>query len=319
LLASRYILNITQNFLSPILFVIYLEHVLQDLANVLKLPCDLLKNTIAYADDCDFRSENLFVVDKILAEAPAVFAKWSLKMNISKTEITHIEKRSKRSDEYWRNVKKLGSLLGDIQDVSRRKQLATTALNRMWKIWTNQTKVCEDLRISIYNAYVKPVLLYNCGTWGLTQASLSGLESFHRRQLRRVIGIFYPATISCNEVYKRCKCLPLRFDLLRTRWKCFGHILRRSSEIPANTIMVEYFKINDKKWRGKDTMCLPLRLHEDLKSIGSQLKSTYDLIRLSEMAQDRHKWDSLIEKLHNELFKAYQVEKEQKEKSKKER
>ncbi len=111
------------------------------------IPCDLLKNTIAYADDCDFRSESLYVVDKILAEAPNVFDKRSLKMNISKTELTHLEKRSKRIDEYWRNVKKLGSLIGDVQDVSRRKQLAMTALNRMWKIWMNNTKVSEDLRI----------------------------------------------------------------------------------------------------------------------------------------------------------------------------
>lgn len=294
--------------LSPILFIIYLEAVLRDLADTMSIDHDLLDNMIAYADDCDFICDNLYLVDRILLEAPKVFEKWSLQMNSSKTELTHIEKRSNRQDEYWRNVKKLGSLLGDIQDLSRRKHLAKASFHRMWKIWVNQNVISEQIRLRIYNAYVRPVLLYNCGTWGLTQTALKSLESFHRGQLRRVIGIYYPKRISCKEVYARCKCLPLRFDLLKARWKCFGHILRRPDNIPANLSMKEYFETNDSKWKGKSTMCLPLRLHEDLKLIGLSLNKPRHLERMHKLAQDRDQWDELIQKLHDKTMVAYEIE-----------
>ena len=297
--------------LSPILFTIYLEYVLRELAKKLAMPHDLLQRTIAYADDCDFRSDDLNTIERILELAPEVFAEWSLKMNVAKTELTVIEKKTKRFEEYWRNVKKLGSLMGDVEDVSRRKQLAMTALNRMWKIWNNKVSINEKLRIRIYNVYVSPVLLHNCGTWGLTTSAMKGLESFHRRQLRRVLGIHYPARISCDEVYKRTNSLPLRFALLRTRWKCLGHILRRPIDIPANAAMIEYFDTLDKKWKGRDTICLPRVLHQDLGSIGLQLKTNDDLSYLRDLAQDRAAWRSLSQKIWNKLMENYLVEKEQ--------
>ena len=42
------------------------------------------------------------------------------------------------------------------------------------------------------------------------------LESFHRQQLRKVIGIRYPATISNENLYDRTKTQPLRSHLIRS-------------------------------------------------------------------------------------------------------
>ena len=47
----------------------------------------------------------------------------NLKVNETKTEHTTIV-RKERKDEEWRTVKKLGSLLGDSEDIARRKQLS---------------------------------------------------------------------------------------------------------------------------------------------------------------------------------------------------
>ena len=131
-------------------------------------------------------------------------------------------------------------------------KLARAAFDRMWKLWVNKKKLSESLRIRIYNAYVKPVLLYNCGTWGATDTTIKTLESFHRGQLRRVLGIHYPEHISNKMVYFRCgkNCNPLRYDLLKARWKSFGHILRRGEDIPANLEMESYFKYKGKKCPG---------------------------------------------------------------------
>ncbi|KAL3674851.1 hypothetical protein V7S43_000776 [Phytophthora oleae] len=96
---------------------------------------------IVYADDADFVCQSAEIATLIETEAPAVLAKWSLQMNTSKTEHTSVHRSptaqsnriTRAKDEDWRITRKLGSLLGDAEDVSRRKNLATAALHRMWK------------------------------------------------------------------------------------------------------------------------------------------------------------------------------------------
>ena len=53
-------------------------------------------------------------------------------------------------------------------------------MSNLWKLWFNKNSLGEKLRIRIYNAYIKPILIYNSGTWGLTKTKMKGLESFHR-------------------------------------------------------------------------------------------------------------------------------------------
>ena len=145
-------------------------------------------------------------------------------MNTSKTDHTIVHRSptaqsnriTRAKDEYWRITRKLGSLLGDAEDVSRRKNLASAALHRMWKVWLGPSKTSESTRLRLYNCYVLPILLYNCGTWALTYSMPRSIESFHRRQLRKVIGVHYPNTISNDQVYVRTKTEPLRFHLLHS-------------------------------------------------------------------------------------------------------
>ena len=199
----------------------------------------------------------------------------------------------------------MGSLLGDMEDISRRKHLARVAFNHHWKIYVNGKHLSEELRLRIYKAYVRPVLLYNCGTWGITETCMEALESFHRAQLRRVLRVFYPQIMSCDEVYKRSGSRPLRFDLLEARWKSFGHILRRSQNIPSYLTMVEYFECEERKWSGRQVMCLPLRLHKDLQLVGKSLTSLEDLTYLRNLAQDRGEWWNMTSVILSESERLY--------------
>ncbi|UIZ23662.1 hypothetical protein KXD40_007818 [Peronospora effusa] len=149
---------------------------LRDLAGQLDVPHDLLADMIVYADDADFICQSADIATLIETEAPAVLAKWSLQMNTSKTEHTIVHRSTtalsnritRAKDEDWRITRKLGSLLGDAEDVFRRKNLATAALHRMWKVWLRPSKTSEATRLRLYNCYVLPILLSNCGTWALT-------------------------------------------------------------------------------------------------------------------------------------------------------
>ena len=78
-------------------------------------------------------------------------------------------------------------------------------------------------------------------TWALTQAEEKKLDAFHRKQLKRVVGIRYPVKITNKALYKQCNERPLSLYVLENRWRLFGHILRRDREIPANKAMEGFF------------------------------------------------------------------------------
>ena len=294
--------------LSPVLFVVYLEAALRDLASQLDVPHDLLADMIVYADDADFVCQSAEIASPIETKAPAVLANWSLQMNTSKTDHTIVHRSptaqsnriTRAKDEDWRITRKLGSLLGDAEDVSRRKNLASAALHRMWKVWLRPSTTSENTRLRLYNCYVLPILLYNCGTWALTNSVLRSLESFHRRQLRKVIGVHYTNTISNDQLYVRTKTEPLRFHLLCRRWRLFGHILRRPASIPAYRFMESFFKLSKTgKWRGRRRLTLPMVLDADLQTLsaGHRLLRAPDLYFLRLCAQDRAAWKDLTEAL----------------------
>ncbi|CEG41279.1 uncharacterized protein PHALS_11636 [Plasmopara halstedii] len=173
----------------------------------------------------------------------------------------------------------------------------------MWKIWIWPSKTSEATRLRLYTCYKLPILLYNCGTWALTYAELCGLESFHRRQLRKVIGVSYPETISNDDLYTRTGAEPLRYHLLKRRWTLFGDILRlsmKTPDIPAYRHMEAYFGPSDQpKFRGRRRTTLPEVLDADLRTLPDdyRLRRPADLYLLRCHAQDRKEWKRLIQSL----------------------
>ena len=118
--------------------------------------------------------------------------------------------------------------MGDKEDVERRKQLSNAALYKLKIIWIGKDKINHNIKIKLYKALVKSILTYNCGTWALTQTELNKLDAFYRKQLRKVLNIYYPTKISNKTLYKKCNEKPLSTHILESRWRLFGHILRRN-------------------------------------------------------------------------------------------
>ena len=155
-------------------------------------------------------------------------------MNDTKTEHTVIERLKEKSDEKWRKVKKLGSLLGDSEDMKERKRLASAALNDMSKIWLRGKKISLKKRVQLYNSLVKPILLYNCGTWGITKAEEKNLDAFHRNQIRKICK---NSRLKNRQIYEICKSAPVSHEIRKARFSLFGHILRMDLTSPAQLAM----------------------------------------------------------------------------------
>ena len=85
--------------------------------------------------------------------------------------------------------------------------------------------------------------MYHASTWGLRQDVLNKLDTFHRKHLRRIVGIRWPQgpqRISNKELYKLCNVQPLSITITsisRLRWQLFGHILRLDPNTPAQIAM----------------------------------------------------------------------------------
>ena len=96
-----------------------------------------------------------------------------------KREHTIVKRGTKEEENKYRNVIKLGSKLGDREDIEGRKGLATITLSKYATIWKDKWKIKQKTRIELYGMMVKSILLYNCGTWGLSQSDQRKLKGFH--------------------------------------------------------------------------------------------------------------------------------------------
>ena len=83
-----------------------------------------------YADDTDIFSTDQTEKAKVLNTICEVFPERNFQINADKTEHTILKRRKKKA-EPWREVKKLGSLLGDKEDIARRKQLFIATMSNI--------------------------------------------------------------------------------------------------------------------------------------------------------------------------------------------
>ena len=270
--------------LSPILFVVYLENALKEVRPILPESEKTLPNEIAYADDVDFIARERIDV----AQIQRVLKRYNT-VNVDKTEYTILD----RNEKSWKNTKKVGTLIGDTEDVQRRKQLSTAALAKLQNVWVRGDKLKKKTKLKLYRALVKSVLTYNCSTWALTQAEEKKLDAFHRKQLKRVVGIRYPVKITNKALCKQCNERPLSLYVLENRWRLFGDILRRDREIPANKAMEGFFIPQGDKYRGRPITTLPVVLNNDLSRLESNtygLKTFKDIENLKKIAEQRDQW-----------------------------
>ena len=131
------------------------------------------------------------------------------------------------------------------------------------------------------------------GTWGLTQKQTEQLDSFHRSQLRQLIGIRWPHRISNKALYRRCKCEPLNTHLTEAPWRLFSHVLLLPRDVPAQMLVDEYFsrKKDVEGWRGhpRSRTSLPTVLDEDLKTVGKRIHNNAELERLRLLTKEEWK------------------------------
>ena len=279
--------------LSPVLFTSYLEACLRVARQ--RFPPrpaadrDMVGET-QYADDCNFYSTSLSWLQSILPILVHTFSEWDLKINDSKTEWLHFDNSSGQS---WRQSRQLGSLLGDEEDLARRKALASEAYRSMYTLFLRRNHVSLEKRIRVYNAFVLPVLLYNSGTWALTQTRAKSLSAFHRRQLRSLLGIRWPQIIRNRELYRRTRQPDIANLVDQARVRLLGHCLRMDPQSPPQQALALYSHPTIKGRVGRPKTSLGTCLRHDVNLSASNLQT------LRDEAADRHGWRRRVNVMTN--------------------
>ena len=92
------------------------------------------------------------------------------------------------------------------------------------------------------------------------------LNSFHRRQPRKVTRIQWLYKISNNKLYKITGTKPLSITMIERRWKLLGHILRLQANCPARKTMRYHFEERTNKiFRGRRRTTIVSTMNEDIK------------------------------------------------------
>ena len=127
------------------------------------------------------------------------------------------------------------------------------------------------------------------------------IDAFHRKQLKRVVGIYYPNRISNKELYKKTNSIPLSVEIAGAKWRMLGHILRRP-DTPAFQAMKHYYATsNKKKFLSRPLTTLPQTLKKDVKFIPKmKLENSKDFETIILLAQQKCSWRRIVKRFTQE-------------------
>ena len=296
--------------LSGSLFTLYLAGALYHFRAVVSslrpnppITVSLLPLEWEYADDVDFIDEDKETLEQIFPICKEILAEWNLFVNEAKTEFTHFYLADKdevdtkgepvKNNEPWRKSVSLGSKLCSTKDIQHRCILGNSAFQKYKKVWLQGTRISLQTKLKIYEAQVVSVIMYNSNSWAAPKNILSKLDICHRKHLRQIIGMTWPHGIISNvSLYKRCNTVPLSERVGLARWKMLGHILRSSSNSPAQLALS--FAVDSRHTMtgrvGRHQTNLFKFICKDLSDRNIKFCNIDDLIDLRHLANDRASW-----------------------------
>ena len=234
-----------------------------------------------YADDASWITTSEKSKESVKQTTPQALKNKNLYVNEDKTEDFSV---SRQSQDDWKNCKLVGSLLGNAEDIRRRKQLACAAFAK------NKSSLCSkainlNTRLRIFEALISSIFLYNSEIWTLNYSDKRKIDTFQRSFLRQIVRRKW---IKNKHLYKKCNSKPWSETIQFRRLKWFGHMLRLPSEAPARLAFEEANVKEVKKLRGGQPLTWIRTVKSDFKTIDVSLG---DAIKI---AEDRKGYDELV-------------------------
>ena len=233
--------------LSPVLFNIYLEKIMQEtLSNHLtsisiggRPICNL-----RFADDIDLMAgsnEELQDLTNRLTESANAFG---MEVSSEKSKVLVNSRNNASADismngeqlEVVNSFKYLGATLTSdgtsIADIRSRLGAATSAMSKLNRIW--RSSISFPTKFRLYKSLVLSVLLYGCEAWTLTAETEKKIQAFEHKCLRKLLRISY-LEHKTNDYVRRTvadmvgRQEPLIATIKRRKLAFYGHVTRHDS------------------------------------------------------------------------------------------
>ncbi|XP_061188858.1 uncharacterized protein LOC133197034 [Saccostrea echinata] len=223
-----------------------------------------------------------------------------LKINTKKTEVMTLNVNNPQAVKVENHILPctntftyLGSKVttdgGAETDIKERLSKARAAFNNLHTVWRS-SQYTTRTKLKLYKSCILPILLYGSECWRMTESDLNKLSTFHTKSLRRILRIFWPNTISNQDLLNRCQQEDMATIIIRRRWNWLGHVLRRDSDSIIKTAL--FWTPEGKRKRGRPKVTWRRTVEAELKV---QKRSWGTLQKL---ASDRQGWRTLVTALY---------------------
>ena len=105
-------------------------------------------------------------------------------------------------------------------------------VNMLYPLLKDQSVLRESKTI-IYNAILKPVIMYGSETWSLTSNTESKIQAAEMRVLRLIKGVTQRDRCRNKSVRAELKVEPLLWSIKKGRLRWYGHVKRMNKEMCA--------------------------------------------------------------------------------------
>ena len=306
--------------LSPILFNYAIDWImkcaLHDYQGV-QITADYWISDLNYADDVVVLGKNFATLARVVERINFYARQLGLEINTAKTkafstcpEDFGLPLRLLDSEiEHVDSFVYLGSLIlpnGQAKDeIQRRVDSARRAFLQLKNTLWRRCEISLRTKVRVYQAAIRPVLLYGCETWPLRVEDLRKLEVFDHWCLRFILKIRWSAFTSNKELRTRCFNLQKLSVLLqqhRLRW--FGHVLRKADDDLARLAVAPSPCTGWRCRSGGQTKTWLTTIKNDVDLLG--LQNVYGIRRWSknwvticaDLAADRTAWRAAIRDVH---------------------
>jgi len=207
--------------------------------------CELL-----FADDAALVANSESELQCLLDRFPTSCQLFGLTISTSKTQVmgqgapfgTGISLEG-NSLEAVHQFKYLGCILSDTLSLDSKlsTHIGKTAIvmsSLTKRVWQNR-KLSVKTKIAVYRSYVLSVLLYGSESWTCYAIQERKLNSFHMRNLRRLLGITWKDKVANETVLQRTGMSTILSLLRQRRLRWVGHVKRMAEDRIPKLILLQ--------------------------------------------------------------------------------
>ena len=207
-------------------------------------------------------------------------------INMPATTPVQLDKQDLCSTDKFTYLGSIVSIDGGAQkDIKSWLKKAGNAFRSMKTVWKS-SQYTVNTKIKLYKTCILSEYLYRPEFWRTTKQATNRLPAFHTRSLQSILKIYWPDTISNNDLLSGCHHEDMATIIMRKRWRWNGHVLGREEGSIVRTSL--YWTPEGKRKRGRPKSTWRRTVEAELK----EMKHTQDTI--TKLVQNRNEWKLFV-------------------------